>query len=167
MFVEIFKPKYNTEVIKGTQNAKNIALQVKRAIIDSKEQAEAIAYHFKGKNPTMSCFNVYQFCRNNIKYRKESPNLQTAKTLTRILTDKKNGYMYGDCKHYTIFCSSILRALGIKTYLRLISQNFYDAEPTHIYCVAVINNKEVIVDGCMKNFDNEAQYKYKYNLKIK
>jgi len=165
--VEIFKPKYNTEVIRGTQNARNIANQVKRAIIDSKPQAEAIAFNFKGKNPLMSCFNVYNYCRTQIKYQKESANLQTAKTLTRILTDKKNGYSYGDCKHYTIFCSSILRALGIKTYLRLISQNFYNAEPTHIYCVAVINNKEVIVDGCMKTFDNEAQYKYKYNLKIK
>lgn len=161
------RPKYNTEVIRGTQNAKNIAVQVKRAILESKPAAEAISTKFKGKNSLMSCFNVYNYCRTNIKYNKESANLQTAKTLQRILSDKKNGSLYGDCKHYTIFCSSILRALGIKTHLRLISQNFYNAEPTHIYCVAIINNREVIVDGCMKNFDNEAQYKYKYNLNIK
>lgn len=165
--MEIIKPKYTNEVIRGTQNAKNIAAQVKRAIIESKDQAELIKQNFKGKNPLMSCFNVYNYCRNYIKYNKESANLQTAKTLSRILSDKKNGYSYGDCKHYTIFCSSILRALGIKTHLRLISQNFYNAEPTHIYCVAIINGKEVIVDGCMKSFDNEAQYKYKYNLNIK
>jgi hypothetical protein len=165
--VEIIKPKYTNEVIRGTQNAKNIAAQVKRAIIESKDQAELIKQNFKGKNPLMSCFNVYNYCRNYIKYNKESANLQTAKTLSRILSDKKNGYSYGDCKHYTIFCSSILRALGIKTHLRLISQNFYNAEPTHIYCVAIINGKEIIVDGCMKSFDNEAQYKYKYNLNIK
>ena len=165
--MEIIKPKYTNEVIRGTQNAKNIAAQVKRAIIESKDQAELIKENFKGKNPLMSCFNVYNYCRNYIKYNKESANLQTAKTLSRILSDKKNGYSYGDCKHYTIFCSSILRALGIKTHLRLISQNFYNAEPTHIYCVAIINGKEVIVDGCMKSFDNEAQYKYKYNLNIK
>lgn len=165
--MEIIKPKYTNEVIRGTQNAKNIAAQVKRAIIESKDQAELIKQNFKGKNPLMSCFNVYNYCRNYIKYNKESANLQTAKTLSRILSDKKNGYSYGDCKHYTIFCSSILRALGIKTHLRLISQNFYNAEPTHIYCVAIINGKEIIVDGCMKSFDNEAQYKYKYNLNIK
>lgn len=165
--MEIIRPKYTNEVIRGTQNAKNIAAQVKRAIIESKDQAELIKQNFKGKNPLMSCFNVYNYCRNYIKYNKESANLQTAKTLSRILSDKKNGYSYGDCKHYTIFCSSILRALGIKTHLRLISQNFYNAEPTHIYCVAIINGKEIIVDGCMKSFDNEAQYKYKYNLNIK
>lgn len=165
--MEIITPKYTNEVIRGTQNAKNIAAQVKRAIIESKDQAELIKHNFKGRTPLMSCFNVYNYCRNNIKYNKESANLQTAKTLSRILSDKKNGYSYGDCKHYTIFSSSILRALGIKTHLRLISQNFYNAEPTHIYCVAIINGKEVIVDGCMKTFDNEAQYKYKYNLNIK
>lgn len=165
--MEIIRPKYTNEVIRGTQNAKNIAAQVKRAIIESKDQADLIKQNFRGKNPLMSCFNVYNYCRNYIKYNKESANLQTAKTLSRILSDKKNGYSYGDCKHYTIFCSSILRALGIKTHLRLISQNFYNAEPTHIYCVAIINGKEVIVDGCMKSFDNEAQYKYKYNLNIK
>jgi hypothetical protein len=165
--MDILRPKYTSEVIRGTQNAKNIAIQVKRAILESEEAAKYIAAKFKGSNDYMTCFNVYAYCRENIKYRKESANLQTAKTLQRILADKKNGYSYGDCKHYTIFSSSILRALGIKTHLRLISQNFYDAEPTHIYTVAVVRGKEVIIDACMKNFDNEAQYKYKYNLKIR
>lgn len=162
--MEVAKPKFNTEVIKGTQNANNIALQVKRAVLESKPAAEALAFKFQGKTPLYSCFNVYDYCRKNIKYTKESANLQTAKTLQRILYDKKNGSFYGDCKHYTIFCCSILKALGIKTQLRLISQNFYNAEPTHIYCVAKVNGKEIIVDPCMKNFDHEAQYKYKYNL---
>jgi hypothetical protein len=162
--MQIMKPKYNTEVIKGTQNAKNIAIQVKRAILESEPAAKEIALKFKGSSPIYSCFNVYDFTRKNIKYNKESANLQTAKTLQRILSDRKNGSLYGDCKHYTIFAASILRALGIKTQLRLISQNFYNAEPTHIYAVAKINGKEIIVDACMKNFNNEAQYKYKYNL---
>jgi hypothetical protein len=51
--------------------------------------------------------------------------------------------------------------------MRLISQNFYNSEPNHVYCVAVINGEEIIVDPCMKIFNNEATYKYKYNLKLK
>jgi hypothetical protein len=73
----------------------------------------------------------------------------------------------GDCKHYTTFCCSVLRALNITTQMRLISQNFYDSDPNHIYCVAIINGKEIIVDPCIKVFNSEAAYKYKYNLKLK
>ena len=160
--MNVLKPKYTKEVIRCKQNAKNIALQIKRSILDSREGADQISFKFKGKTPFMSCFNVYNYCRNNISYRRESEQLQTAKTLQRIIFGDK----YGDCKHYTTVCCSILRSLGIKVQMRLISQNFYNPEPTHIYCVAYINGKEIIVDPCMKTFDSEAQYKYKYNLNI-
>lgn len=159
-------PKFKKEIIKGTQNAKNIALQIRRAIRESEDAASTIASKFQGNSKYMSCFNVYNYLRQNVRYQREGENLQTAKTLQRILYDAKNGKGH-DCKHYTIFSCSILRALNIPCEMRLISQNFYSAEPTHIYCVAYVNGKEIIVDSCMKTFNNEAQYKYKYNLKIK
>lgn len=159
--MERLKPKLTKEVIKCKQNARNIALQLKRAVNDSKAGASVISPKFRGKSVFMTCFNVYNFCRNNIKYVRETDRLQTAKTIQRILYDK-----FGDCKHYTTFCCSILQSLGIDCEMRLISQNFYDPEPTHIYCVAFINGKEIIVDPCVKNFNSEAQYKYKYNLTL-
>jgi hypothetical protein len=160
--MDFLKPKFTKEVISGSQTAGNIADQLKRAIYESKEAAGSIAKKFKGSNDQMSCFNVWNYCRNHINYRKETANLQTAKTLQRILHDKQ-----GDCKHYTTFCCSVLRALGIRTQMRLISQNFYDSDPNHIYCVAIVNGEEIIVDPCIKVFNSEAAYKYKYNLNLK
>ena len=160
--MQVLKPKFKKEVIRGTQTAGTIADQLKRAIYESQPAAESISNKFKGSSGKMSCFNVWDYCRNNIQYKKESANLQTAKTLPMILHDKK-----GDCKHYTTFCCSILRALGIKTQMRLISQNFYDSDPNHIYCIAIINGEEIIVDPCIKVFNSEAAYKYKYNLNLK
>jgi hypothetical protein len=159
--MDILQPKYTKEVIKGRQTAKNIALQIQRAIKESKASANHISGKFRGRTAFLTCFNVYNYCRKNLTYKKEGENLQTARTLPRILADGN-----GDCKHYTTLCCSVLNSLGIKTKMRLISQNFYNPEPTHIYCVAYINNEEVIVDPCMRNFNNEAQYKYKYNLTI-
>lgn len=159
---DVMQPNFKKEIISGKQTAKNIAIQIRRAILESEAGANHISSRFKGKTKYMSCFNVYNWIRKNIAYKKEGEDLQTAKTIQRILHDKN-----GDCKHYTILACSILRSLGIECEMRLISQNFYKSEPTHIYCVAYVNGKEIIIDACLKNFNSEAQYKYKYNLKIK
>lgn len=160
--MDVLQPKFKKEIIRGSQTAGNIATQLKRAIYESEQAAKFISHKFRGNSPLMTCFNLYDYCRKNIRYVKESANLQTAKTVPMILSTKS-----GDCKHYTTFCCSVLRALGITTQMRLISQNFYDSDPNHIYCVAIINGKEVIVDPCIKIFNSEAAYKYKYNLKLK
>ena len=159
---EISQPNFKSIKISKNQNTNDIVKGIAKAINDSKKDSLILAEKFKSKDPVKSCEKVWHYLKNNLQYIREGENDQTSKTIPRLIYDK-----YGDCKHYTIFSSSILRALGIKTHLRLISQNFYDAEPTHIYTIAVVRGKEVIVDACMKNFDNEAQYKYKYNLKIR
>lgn len=160
--MEVLKPKFNKVYIAGTQNAQNIAKQVKRSIFESRPAAKAIAYKFRGSNPVKTCENIYNYLLKNIKYIRETGDLQTAKTLPRIIWDK-----YGDCKHYTTFACSILQALGIPCFMRMISQNYYDPSPTHIYCVAVVNGREIIVDPCIRSFNTEAAYKYKYNLNLK
>ena len=154
-------PKFTKEIVKGRQTANNIALQLKRAITESKSSANIIKNKFRGKNDFLTCFKIWDFCKKNIHYKRESENLQTAKTLPLILFHK-----YGDCKHYTTFCVSLLQAIGIPCKMRLISQNYYNSEPTHIYCVATIQGKEIILDACMNSFNNECGYKYKYDLKI-
>mgnify|MGYP003335677859 CR=1 FL=1 len=159
--MDILKPKFEKIYISGTQNASNIAKNIKRAILESDPASRIVAPKLKGKSKFLTCFNVYIYLRKNVKYVRESGSLQTAKTLPRIIYDK-----YGDCKHYTTFACSILNALGIKCFMRMVSQNYYDPNPTHIYCVAIVNGEEVIVDPCMKTFNNECQYKYKYNLKF-
>lgn len=155
------QPKFTKTIIKGRQTAGNIASQLKLAVNESLAGAETIKHNFKGRNKYNTCFNVWDYCRKNIKYKRESENLQTAKTLQRILYDK-----YGDCKHYTTFCCTMLKALNIPSQMRLISQNFYNSDPTHIYCVAFVNGEEIILDPCIKTFNSEAQYKYKFNLNL-
>lgn len=159
--MSVLSPKFRTEAIRGRQDAKNIGIQIKRAINESKEQSDFICSRFIGSNDTETCRRIFLFIRKNIRYKMESSNLQTIRTVARILFDKS-----GDCKHYTILACSLLRSLNIPCKMRMISQNFYNVEPTHIYCVAKINGKEVIIDGCLSSFDTEPAYKYKYDLNL-
>lgn len=158
--MKIIAPKYKDILIVRNQNTSQIAGAVVKAIKDSDVQAKLIAPYLKGGTRLQTLKNVWQFSKNNIQYERESNNLQTAKTLSRIIADKK-----GDCKHFTTTIASLLKALNIPFKLRLISQNFFSPEPTHIYLISYVNGKEIAVDGVLKNFGSEASYKYKYDIK--
>ena len=158
--MQIIKPKYKDILVVRNQNTSQIAGAVVKAIKDSEQQAKLIAPYLKGNNRLQTLNNVWKFSKNNIEYERESNNLQTAKTLSRIIADKK-----GDCKHFSTTIASLLRALNIPFKLRLISQNYFSPEPTHIYVVSYANGKEIAVDGVLKNFGTEAGYKYKYDIK--
>jgi len=157
------KPKGQTIYVSRYQTAGEIAGAICKAIKDSRASAEILAPHFKAKDKKTTCKLIWVFLKNAVPYKREPGNSQTAKTLPRILSERHNGH---DCKHYTIMFASLLKALNIPVKLRLISQNFYDKQPNHIYAVATINGKEVICDSVLKNFDTEARYNYKYDIQL-
>ena len=160
------KSEFTREVIPGPQTAYNIAMQLRRAIRDpdTTRYAKWVAPKLRGNSNYESCFNVYKFLRGKMIYKAEPSSLQSARTLKRILLDAQA--KKGDCKHYTTFACSVLKEMGIPVKMRLISQNILKRDPTHIYCVAIVNGREVIVDPCIKSFDREAINFYKYNLNI-
>lgn len=162
MLATNIKPKNTTTFIKKNQSAKDIASAIVLSIKDSKNDAEKIAPYLKGASKEKSLENIFIFCKNNIKYKKENTDLQTARTLGRILQMKQ-----GDCKHYTTTIASLSNALNIPVKLRLISQNLLNNDPTHIYCVSNINGKEFIIDPVLNNFNQQATYTKKYDINLK
>ena len=159
--MKFLQPKYNDFLIKRNQTVSDITGGVLKAIKDSKEQAQIIAPYLVGRTRQQTLKNIFNFCKKNVKYVREPNSLQTAKTLPRILADK-----HGDCKHYAICVASLCKALNIPVKLRLISQNYFSPEPTHIYAVSGIGAVEVVIDPVLKNFANEAIYRYKYDINI-
>lgn len=158
-------PNYKNTPVARYQTASQIAGAIVKAVKDSKNAADTLAPNFYcNTNYYNECKLIFVFIKNAVPYVKEPGNNQTAKTMPRILADaKKYG---GDCKHYATIAAALCKSLGIKCKLRLISQ-FHDRKtPNHIYCVAIINGKEVIIDPVLKNFDTEARYNYKYDINI-
>lgn len=157
-------PDYKNYTVARYQTASQIAGAIVTAVNNSKKAAETLAPNFENTNKYNQAKLIFVFIKNAVPYVKEPGNRQTAKTVPRILADaKKYG---GDCKHYATIAASLCKSLGIKCKLRLISQYYDKKTPNHIYCVAVINGKEVIIDPVLKNFDTEARYNYKYDINI-
>lgn len=149
------------EVINVPQTGINIVKQIKRAIDESQPAAKVIGRYFSNDVKKLAR-QLYQYCQKQIYYEAEPAAIQTAKTLPRIVHDRE-----GDCKHYTVVIASILKAKKIPFRLRMISQSYFNKEPTHIYVVAYgKRGQEIIVDPCMFFFNDEARFTHKYDYKV-
>ena len=156
------KPTMTTIFVCEKQTVDDIARLLKRGVAASTKQAAAIAWYFQGDTKRETCENVWTYLRNNIAYVKESPQLQTVKTLSRLLLHDKKG----DCKHLSTAAASILNACGVKCKLRMVSFKFYDRQPTHVYCVAQDEKgRDIYIDAVLNKFDSEPSYKHKIDLK--
>ena len=158
------RPQNNRFFVSRYQTAAEIAGAIVKAVDESRPAAEILAPHFKTGNKKDSAKLIFIFIKRAVPYKREPGTRQTAKTLPRILADGKTAG--GDCKHYATAAAALCRALGIPVKLRLISQRHYDKSPNHIYAVATINGKDYIIDPVLKNFDTEARYNYKYDIKL-
>ena len=158
------KPKNQRFLVSRYQTSGEIAGAIVKAINESLPSANLIKHHFDNKDKYESCKLIFLFCKEMIPYKKESGHRQTAKTIPRILSDA-NKYG-GDCKHMATLSASLCKVLNIPCCLRLIAQQPGTTTPNHIYTVAKINGKDVIIDAVLKNFDTEARYNYKYDINI-
>jgi len=67
---------------------------------------DQIGLYFEGETLAETCDNLYQFCKENIRYREESEQWQTTALPTGILVRGE-----GDCKHYASFIAGCLAAI--------------------------------------------------------
>lgn len=170
MLPAVMYPKNNSYIISRWQTTGEIAGAIIKAIQESKPAADYMAKYFKSPNKIESLKRLFYFTKKAVPYRKEPGSNQTAKTLPRILIDAHKskslgGIIGGDCKHYSIICGSIAKALNIPVKLRLIAQGS-TPQPNHIYVVANVNGKSYIIDPVLSDFNTEARYNYKYDVKI-
>jgi hypothetical protein len=158
----IFNAKNKDYIVTRYQSTADITGAILKAIKESEPASKNLIPLFKNKNEETSAKLIFLFAKNLRPYKKEPSSFQTARTFQRIVTDN-----YGiDCKHFATICSSLCMALGIKCKLRLISQSPNTLTPNHIYCVAVINNKDIIIDPVLKNYNQEARYNSKTDINL-
>lgn len=162
MLAALPRPKYQSIIVCDKQTVKDIAGLIVYGIKQSLPQAVKIAKNFKGRNDEETCSNVWHYLKKNINYKAEPSDLQTVKTLSRLLVSDKQG----DCKHLTTACACLLMCLGFKIKLRMVSFNYYSKEPKHIYCIATKNGKSYIMDVVMPRYGHEPIYKHKKDIKL-
>lgn len=153
-------PNYQTRLITKNQSAKDIAALLLVAERNSRVYVKKLLPFFDAKTEKEVAYKVWYFLRNNINYVKEPPSRQSAKTINRIISDG-----FGDCKHYSIFAVCILRAFGMDANFRLAGFTYDDKSPTHAYAVVFVGDRKIIIDPCIKRFNEECSYKHVYNIK--
>ena len=119
---------------------------------------------FKGKNLKDTCENVWNFVKNNVHYKADSIEEQKIKLPARLLADQQ-----GDCKSMALACASIMANLidtnkGDNVGFRYTSYR-NNPTPTHVYCI--VNNGQYILDAVWHSFNEQKDYKYKYDKIMK
>lgn len=152
------------EFICSFQNKDDIKKQLRRAEYDSRSFAKKLRPFFNSTDKNKVCRRVWTFMRIYLEYKAEPKTKQTAKTIPQILTPEKGRKVpTGDCKHYSVFSVGTLRACGVPSWFAVVRQT---SDPTkwHIYALAYVNEKIVVVDPCRKVFNTECRYKQKFNV---
>lgn len=102
---------------------------------------------------------IWQFLKDNIRYKIEGDDLQTSKSPSRLLADG-----YGDCKHYSSFANGIMSSLKRKGYdigdIRYRFAGYNPADPYlhHVFSVLTKNGREYWCDPVLNRFDERKPY---------
>jgi hypothetical protein len=96
-----------------------------------------------------------------MQYENDDMGLEQLRTPARSWRDRKRGV---DCDDFSIFCASVLTCKGIPYKFRITK---YDGKSyfQHIYCVATINGREVVIDPVIDRYDYEKPYSEKKDFK--
>jgi hypothetical protein len=141
-----------TQVVK--QNANNSELQaaIEAVIPQAVAQTKDIANRYKGKTEAETCKKIFNYLKNQVRYKADGAEQQVRLPSGLIRT------LQGDCKSYAVFTSAILSNLGIPHSLVYTSYDEKDPTPTHIY---VVTDKGCIIDAVYGKFNAEKKPTYK------
>jgi hypothetical protein len=105
-------------------------------------------------------YDLWEFTKNHITYLADEPGHEKVKDPAVTWRDRS-----GDCKSFSLFIASVLKCLRITHRYRFASYSGND--PTHVYVIAKLNNRNVILDATIDKFDSEVSYKKKWDKMAK
>lgn len=152
------------KLIKPVQSTYDIINQIKQQHNANLPYARLIAHKFKGRSFYATCKNIFTFLKKNIEYKIEGGDMQTTKTIQRLMHDG-----HGDCKHYANFINPILHALyGPYTFVYRFASYNDSLLPQHVYAVGISpeNGREIYIDPVLPDFDVEKKYNHKIDKRM-
>lgn len=154
-------PFYNNQkIITYNQSTNDIIGAILKQHKKCENDYDKLYYYFDEGNLNNSCKKIFNYLKNNIKYKIEPDNLQTVKTPSAILaTGKTTG---SDCKNFSLFFAGVLDAIRRNTGQKFdIVFRFASYEnkniPEHVFVVVNPNtNNEIWCDPVL-NYLNEKK----------
>lgn len=136
-------PKYRNEwvTIMQRQAVPDIMRSMFEAHAQFRSYYDKIGAYFLGNTLAQTCDNLYNFCRENIRYREESEEWQTTALPTGILVRG-----FGDCKHYAAFIAGCLaaieRAEGVTIDWCYCFASYKWTQPTPYHVFVVVRDED-------------------------
>lgn len=136
-----------------------------------RSEYDKISGYFWRGNIKASCKYIFDFLKNNVKYRIEPDSVQTVKSPSAIIaTALTNGY--NDCKHYSLFFAGICdswkrQGKPINWSYRFANYRYGKTTPHHVFVVINPNTfNEIWCDAVLPIFDEHKEYVNKIDKKI-
>lgn len=133
--------------VKNDHNVKDIITDILKKHKQFAPYYDCIALSFDRNTIDKICNDLYQFCKENIKYKEEKEDNQTTAIPTGILLRG-----YGDCKHYASFIGGVLDSIDrltgkqIDWHYRFVSYNALNSTPHHVFIVVNDGDDEIWID---------------------
>ena len=132
----------------------DIRKAIVQAVPKATEQTKEMANGFSGSNDQETCKKIFDFLKNQIKYKADGPN-QIIRYPSALLKTRT-----GDCKSYSLLTAAILNNLKIPC--RFVLQSFNeDPTPSHIYVETLSGVK---VDAVFGTFNQEKPSTFQYTI---
>ena len=157
---QFFKPaqKKNTFAGFGLDDTKTLIADICRKHY---KECAPIAAHLKADTLLQSCFNLWHWLHNNIKYEYDRDDREEVRTPLRVWADRKRGV---DCDCLSVFTWCVLKCMGYNPAFELVA---FKGRPqfSHIF----VNCDGVVVDRVWFIFNQRPPFVtkreiYKVNL---
>lgn len=143
-------------VVRNAANS-DIRRVLESQVAKAKEQTKDLAKKLKGDTEVQTCYNVWKFLKNRIKYKEDSIQFQDIRLPKRLIKDG-----IGDCKSFALLTAGVLSNCGIESFFTYTSYNHVPV-PSHVY---VTTKNGVIIDGVWSSFNSEKKPVYKQHKRI-
>lgn len=134
--------KHKSEILSNSVDHVSTAQFIDKISSEFKDSLLIGSLALQSKYMKSGLKSLYNLLRMRTSFEPDTGN-QTIRTPYRLLRDEK-----GNCVDYTTFFSSVLKALEIPHYYRMISL-VEGGNPTHIYIVIPDKKNEIIMDACL------------------
>ncbi len=117
-------------------------------------EMKAVSAELIGENDYHTLMNVWNFVHDNIRYKADPRGHERIKSPSRLWYDRE-----GDCKSFSLMIGSILRnykTIGFS--YRFVGYDRRLNDYTHVYVIAHMKNRPVVMDAVHTRFDEEVPY---------
>ena len=153
------KAKGGIEKVKKSARLGDTIQLMKKVVKTTHWQTKKLAEFLKSDTLIQTCRNIWEFAHNYFQYEIDTIGIEQIRTPARSWHDRISGI---DCDCFSTLIGATLYRLKIPFIWRLTK--YKSTEFEHVYPVALIGNKQVIMDAVIDEFNYEVPYAAKKDI---